>query len=328
MFKTIILASLTALIFVDGMSNASLDRLEPDWVTGAFYQFREQGNRATIEYPQPLMGDHNPVLSVLTGLSDAESKDFSLSDYYHLKYGSEARVYTIGRDAETTALLAGRSSNEAYVLSTTDSVVLCARDLIKRYRLGQTSKNHDLLIMSVSALADHTQSDIITTSEDEKPYFTLSAQLSQLLSQARIIMIGVPKLGLGPERMEKMGVTLQTFKADEMLALTNTYLMAIYGYQKWIYASDKRHLYLDTRLIDAEGISLHDILARAAAFVTHFDGIEDAEILPGKAAIRFRLMQEYTPFPRASHFLSYPVIFYPAAAVGESLKSTELLKIL
>lgn len=328
MLTTIILSALTALIFVDGLSTASLDKMRPNWATGAILEMEENGTRSTIDYTYPLYGDNSTIATVLTGITTPSTESISLSDIYRLRYGYNTHVYAIGRDTETARLMAGHAADAYYVRHSNDSVLQWANELIRLNALGRNQTRHDLLILSLSALADDAGSDILTYNDEERIYFQLANQLRELTGKARIIMVGVPRLGLGRERMERMGLKLRDIHPEEIGALTNAYLMAIYGMQQWVESVDHRGLILSQKAVDATPTPIDDITKRVAAFLTGFEAIDKAWITTNPLHICYQIAEGYSPFPRNKAILTYPIIVYPREEIADTIKDTEILNLL
>jgi hypothetical protein len=81
---------------------------------------------------------------------------------------------------------------------------------------------------------------------------------------------------------------VQTFNADRAAALTGTYLMALYGHERWVDGSYGQSIYLNRTLIEQKRLSLEALQRQVANFLMDFEGVQIA--LPGYEAMRYPLL--------------------------------------
>jgi len=72
------------------------------------------------------------------------------------------------------------------------------------------------------------------------------------------------------------GLPAGRFRPLNAIALTNSYLSAIYGENDWVESYMNQQLYLDQTLVDQNEISLPEIQEKTARFLNQFDGVASA----------------------------------------------------
>ena len=78
---------------------------------------------------------------------------------------------------------------------------------------------------------------------------------------------------------------VQTFNTDRAAALTGTYLMALYGHERWIDGSYGQSIYLNRTLIEQKRLSLETIQRQVANFLMDFEGVQIA--MPNYEAVLY-----------------------------------------
>ena len=101
----------------------------------------------------------------------------------------------------------------------------------------------DLLLLQLTTLSPQSASDAIESAEQEDMYMGLNQDLGFLIEQLnrrigkeqyQIMVIGRPVKGYSTATLEMANLPVQRFNADRAAALTGTYLMAIYGHERWV----------------------------------------------------------------------------------------------
>lgn len=151
-------------------------------------------------------------------------------------------------------------------------------------RLGE-DQVPDVLLLQLTTMTPCATSDRIRTAEQEDMYLRLNDQLGMLIdtlqhrvgkSHVNFYFVGRPVYGIGAQEMKRAGLAVQEFDLDRMAALTNTYLMALYGNERWVDGAYGQALYLNRELITRKRLSLQEIQRRAADFISEFEGIHAA----------------------------------------------------
>lgn len=161
-------------------------------------------------------------------------------------------------------------------------VVELALNLQKSQQLG-VDMVPDLLLLQMTALSPAASSDRIATAEQEDQYLWLNQHLGYLMEQLtkrlgkenyQILVVGRPVLGHSAEQLAEAGLTTQRFNVDQAAALASTYLMAIYGHERWIDGAYGQSIYLNRTLIERKKMSLTEIQNHLAHFLMDFEGVQ------------------------------------------------------
>ncbi len=73
-----------------------------------------------------------------------------------------------------------------------------------------------------------------------------------------------------------IGLPAGRFRSLNAIALTNSYLSALYGDNQWIENYINQQVYLDQTLVDQKELSLPEIQEKTARFLNQFDGVASA----------------------------------------------------
>ncbi|MCQ2347804.1 MAG: alkaline phosphatase family protein [Paludibacteraceae bacterium] len=164
------------------------------------------------------------------------------------------------------------------------AVIDLALAMQSAYRLGQQTFN-DVLLLEMTVITPKTAQAQILSAEQEDMYVRLNSDLGLLFSQLekrvgkeslRIVLIGLPRLGTNAARLQEWNMPIHTFNADRAVALTSSYLMAIYGHERWIDGSCGPSIYLNRTLIEQKHLSLETFRRQVADFLMEFEGVRYA----------------------------------------------------
>lgn len=175
-------------------------------------------------------------------------------------------------------------------------VIELALALQKDQKLG-TDATPDLLMLQFNMLSPLAQSDAIESAEQEDMYLRLNQDLGYLMEQLdkrigranyQVLVVGRPVLGTSAQTLSDLHMPVQQFNVDRAAALTGTYLMALYGHERWVDGSYGQSLYLNRTLIEQKRLSLETIQRQVANFLMDFEGIQIA--MPGHEAMLHPLL--------------------------------------
>ena len=175
-------------------------------------------------------------------------------------------------------------------------VIELALALQKDQQLG-TDATPDLLMLQFNTLSPLAQSDAIESAEQEDMYLRLNQDLGYLMEQLdkrigranyQVLVVGRPVLGTSAQTLSDLHMPVQQFNVDRAAALTGTYLMALYGHERWVDGSYGQALYLNRTLIEQKRLSLETIQRQVANFLMDFEGIQIA--MPGHEAMLHPLL--------------------------------------
>ena len=143
----------------------------------------------------------------------------------------------------------------------------------------------DLLLMQLTTLSPKAQSDHIESAEQEEMYLSVNQNIGFLMEQLdkrigkehyQLLVIGLPRLGCSPSQLQLSGMPRKTFNLDRAIALASTYLMALYGHERWIDGAYGHAIYLNRTLIEQKKLPLETIRRQVSNFMLEFSGVQGA----------------------------------------------------
>ena len=156
----------------------------------------------------------------------------------------------------------------------------------------------DLLLLQLTTHSPKATSDAIASAEQEDMYLSINQDLCYLMDQLnqrigktnyQVLLIGRPTKGHSTKAFEMAGIPIQHFNLDRATALTSTYLMAIYGHERWIDGGFGPYIFLNRTLIEQKRLSLETIQRQVANFIMDFEGVQVA------FPIHEAILSEYSP---------------------------------
>ena len=175
-------------------------------------------------------------------------------------------------------------------------VIELALALQKAEKLG-TDATPDLLMLQLNTLSPAAQSDRIASAEHEDMYLRLNQDLGYLMEQLdkrigkanyQLLVVGRPVLGTSAQTLQDIHMPIQPFSVDRAAALTGTYLMALYGHERWVDGGYGQSIYLNRTLIEQKRLSLETLQRQVANFLMDFEGVQIA--MPSYEAIHYPLL--------------------------------------
>lgn len=163
-------------------------------------------------------------------------------------------------------------------------VIEMALALQKSKNLG-VDINPDLLFLQLNTITPNAQSDVIESAEQEDIYLGINQDLGFLMEQLnrrigkeqyQILVLGRPVKGYSANTLQMANIPVQYFNVDRAAALTGTYLMAIYGHERWVDGGYGPFIYLNRMLIEKKRMSLETIQRQVANFLMDFEGVQVA----------------------------------------------------
>ncbi len=384
---------LTIVVVIDGMTSENLNRLRPFWSAGGLRTLSEEAFQTTIAFPHSVNGGSETTATLMTGntpsrhgvmddqyfsrtfrttkytlydnqvsgigtilqLSPRAITTTTLTDEWRIHQGTEAKIYAIGLQPQSTIIMAGHAANACcwldanslkwvtssfyseglpsaadamnisgrieelsertwtprldismYTSPTKDErrrlfnylpkkdllrtstantlVVEMALAMQETQQLG-LDNNPDLLLMQLTTLSPKATSDAIQSAEQEDMYLGINQDLGFLMDQLnlrigktnyQILVVGRPIKGHDTQMYDMAGISVQHFNIDRAAALTSTYLMAIYGHERWVDGGYGPFIYLNRTLIEQKRLSLETIQRQVANFIMDFEGVQVA----------------------------------------------------
>ncbi len=164
------------------------------------------------------------------------------------------------------------------------AVIELALELQHVEKLGKDPQP-DLLALELNVVSPAATSDLLRSAEQEDMYLGINQDLGFLIEQLskrlgkenfRIVLFGKPVFGRGAKAFETANLTTNYFNIDRAAALINTYLMALYGHERWIDGGYGQSIYLNHTLIEQKRLSLSDLQQQVANFLLEFEGTQEA----------------------------------------------------
>ena len=143
----------------------------------------------------------------------------------------------------------------------------------------------DLLMLQMTVLSPAAKADHIQTAEQEDMYLSLNQDLGYLIEQLtkrigkdnlQVLIVGLPRMGSDKESFRKAGIETHFFNVDRAVALTGTYLMALYGHERWVDGGYGQSIFLNRTLIEQKKLSLPVIQRQVSDFLLGFEGVQGA----------------------------------------------------
>ena len=163
-------------------------------------------------------------------------------------------------------------------------------------KLG-TDATPDLILLHLNTLSPSATTDRIASAEQEDMYLWLNQDLGYLMEQLdrrightnyQLLVVGRPVLGTDAKQLEAIRMPVQRFNADRAAALTGTYLMALYGHERWVDGAYGQSIYLNRALIEQKRLNLETIQRQVANFLMDFEGVQIA--MPSHDAVHYPLL--------------------------------------
>lgn len=163
-------------------------------------------------------------------------------------------------------------------------VIELALDMQKNEKMGEDI-TPDILFLQLNTISPKAHSDMINSAEQEDIYLGINQDLGFLMEQLnyrigkdqyQLLVVGRPVKGYDYTKLEMAGIEIQHFNVDRAAALTSTYLMAIYGHERWVDGGHGPFIYLNRTLIEQRRLSLETIQRQAANFLMDFEGVQVA----------------------------------------------------
>ena len=163
-------------------------------------------------------------------------------------------------------------------------VIESALALQKHEHLGEDNIP-DLLCLHLTTRSPKATTDQLCSAEQEDMYLWLNQDLGYLIDQLahvvgvqhlRVVIMGRPLLGQNIAALSAARLPSQYFNIDRAAALTGTYLMALYGTERWVDGGYGQSIYLNRTLIEQKHMSLPQLQQQVAAFLMDFEGVAAA----------------------------------------------------
>ncbi len=181
-----------------------------------------------------------------------------------------------------------KKKSNATILRNTPSANSLVADLASRIvedeKLGQDNIT-DMLMLQFTVRTPDEKVFSLQSVEKEDMYLRLDRDIQALL-QKLDARVGLDKTLVflfsnqtdvhSPTELGKNHVPAGYFSATRSMSLLNTYLMALYGQEKWVTGYYGKNIYLNKQKIEEKKLNFTEIQKQVAAFMPEFEGIQAA----------------------------------------------------
>jgi len=143
----------------------------------------------------------------------------------------------------------------------------------------------DALMLQFTVRTPNEKNLALQSLEKEDMYLRLDDELQFLIQKIEykvgadkvlFVLFGNQTAGYSPEELKAHHVDAGYFNANRSMALLNSYLMAIYGYEKWMAGYYGKNIFLNKKLIEEKEIDLKKMQELAIEFMLEFEGVQSA----------------------------------------------------
>ena len=179
-----------------------------------------------------------------------------------------------------------KNSNSATILKSTPAanslIAELALRIFQEQELG-TDKFTDALMLQFTVRTPNETKLSLQTLEKEDMYLRLDNELQFLIQKIEnrvgadkvlFVLFGNQTNSYTPEELKAHNFPAGYFNANRSMALLSSYLMAIYGQEKWISNYYGKHIYLNKRLIEEKNIDFRKMQEVAIEFMLEFEGVQ------------------------------------------------------
>jgi len=179
-----------------------------------------------------------------------------------------------------------KSSNT--ILRNTPSANSMVADLGLRILAGEQLGNDiypDILLLQFSVRTPFERTTALQSAEKEDMYLRLDRDIQNILQKidsqvgldkTLVFMFGNQTDIHSPTELGENKIPAGYFNADRSLALLSSYLMAIYGQEKWISGYYGKNIFLNKEKIEEKKLNFKSIQQTVADFMLDFEGIQSA----------------------------------------------------
>ena len=159
-----------------------------------------------------------------------------------------------------------------------------AQTIFDKEALG-ADKYTDALLIQYTVKVPGQLTSSLTNAEQEDMYLRLDRDLQNLISSISS-RVGSDKVVFfltggtedlhSPVELGNNRIPAGYFNANRSLSLVNTYLMALYGQEKWISGYYGKNIFLNKKRIEEKKLNFEEVKSRTAEFLLEFEGIQAA----------------------------------------------------
>jgi arylsulfatase A-like enzyme len=156
--------------------------------------------------------------------------------------------------------------------------------IVNDEQLGQDN-TPDMLLLQFSVRAPNEKFFSLQSVEKEDMYLRLDKEIQNLLQKIDT-KVGMDKTLVylfanqtevhSPTELGDNNIPAGYFSANRSMALLNTYLMAMYGQERWVTGYYGKNIFLNKQKIEEKKLNFADFQKLVADFMPEFEGIQTA----------------------------------------------------
>lgn len=174
------------------------------------------------------------------------------------------------------------------ILKTTPSANSLVADLGLRIILEEKLgvDNHpDVMMLQFTVRTPNEKKFSLNSVEKEDMYLRLDRELQFLMQKVEsavglqnvlFYVYGNQTATYSPEELKAKNISAGYFNANRSMALLNSYLMALYGQEKWIQGYYGKNIFLNRKKIEERNISFTEFQKVVSEFIVEFEGVQSA----------------------------------------------------
>jgi len=143
----------------------------------------------------------------------------------------------------------------------------------------------DLLMLQFTVRTPNDKRFSLQSMEKEDMYLRLDGEIQFLMQKIEswisaeevlYFVFGNQTNARSPEELKDNNMYAGYFNAGRSLALLNSYLIAMYGQEKWVEGYHNKNIYLNRKKIEEKNLNMDEFLRNVASFMSEFEGIQSA----------------------------------------------------
>ena len=156
--------------------------------------------------------------------------------------------------------------------------------IVNDEQLGQDN-TPDMLLLQFSVRAPNEKFFSLQSVEKEDMYLRLDKEIQNLLQKIDV-KVGMDKTLVylfanqtevhSPTELGDNNIPAGYFSANRSMALLNTYLMAMFGQERWVTGYYGKNIFLNKQKIEEKKLNFADFQKLVADFMPEFEGIQTA----------------------------------------------------
>lgn len=188
-------------------------------------------------------------------------------------------------------------------------VTSLALDIIRNEHLGQES-SPDVIMLQYTVKVPDEKVFSLTSVEKEDMYLRFDQEIQRLIKNVEGT-VGAGKVLFflttnqtathSPNELGSNAIPAGYFSATRSMALLNTYLMALYGQERWILGYDARNIFLNRTKIEEKKLDFRKIQQEVADFMLEFEGVQSAYTTSQLLTMGSDTQSEMSRFRNSSH---------------------------